>query len=113
MPDNSYHRQLHRVLTHYSAQLEELLAQAQQTDQPLSAELLDEIAGTVGELMLTLRDLQPAHLPASAIRLAIADSQRLRVAARSQQLRREQLAAAVTSLLAEVDHVIREDKRAA
>ena len=79
----------------------------------LPVELLDELAGTTGELLIVLTDYQSFHGADQLTRTVISDAQRLRESIRSRLLQSEQLIAAIGALADEVYQIIREDKRAA
>ena len=103
-----------RLLQRFSARFDELILELHRhAANPLSAELIDEIAGTTGELMLALVNHRAAFEEGESVRKAIGDAARLREAARAQGLRREQIAEAVTDVNRDVEQIIREDKRAA
>ena len=114
MPHAARQQQVTRLLQRFSARFDELILELRrQAANPPPAELVDEIAGTAGELMLALVNHRAAFEEGESVRKAIGDAARLREAARAQGLRREQIAAAVLDVTRDVDQIIREDKRAA
>lgn len=100
-------------LEQYCSRLEELCSQVRHSLPTLSAELLDEVAGTIGELMLVLIQLQNAHPAEESIRHAVSDAQHIRKAVRTQHTQHEQIAVAVNLLMSEVDQIIHAEKQAA
>lgn len=113
MSNSIQERILTSSLEQYCGRLEELSAEVRQSLPVLSFELLDEVAGTIGELMLVLIQLQNAHPDEETIRHAVSDAQHIRAALRSQQVHHEQIAVAVSLLMSEVDQIIHDEKQAA
>lgn len=113
MTTSIHERVLTSSLERHCARLEELSVQVRYLLPRLTPDLLDEIAVTIGELMLVLFDLQSAHPSEEAIRHAVSDARGIREAVRSQKTQHEQIATAVAVLIGEVDQIIREEKQAA
>jgi hypothetical protein len=108
-----FRQQLDSSLTTLSARLSELVAEARTGPQPLSAELLDEIASSAGELMLTLAGVRGEHPADELVEQAIADARRIREAVRTQRLGRGRLEEEADELRREVEEIVRCDRRAA
>jgi hypothetical protein len=108
-----FRQQLDSSLTTLSARLSELVAEARTGPQPLSAELLDQIASSAGELMLTLAGVRGEHPADELVEQAIADARRIREAVRTQRLGREGLEEEADELRREVEEIVRCDRRAA
>jgi hypothetical protein len=106
-------RMLTSSLEQYCARLEELCTQVRRSLPTLSAELLDEVAGTIGELMLVLIQLQNAHPAEETIRHAVSDAQQIREAVRTEHSQHDEIALAVNLLMSEVDQIIHDEKQAA
>jgi hypothetical protein len=100
-------------LERISARFAELVAEAKTSPQPLSAETLDDIAATAGELMLALVSLKGSHPSELIIRQAISDAQRVRAAARGQSHGIGSLDATADELSREVEVILRSGTRAA
>ncbi len=112
---NALHQyRLTHLLVHFSDRLQELILQAHQyPSNSLSVEFLDEIASTIGELRLVLIEHQFAFRSEDSVRKAVVEAEHLRQGVRSHTLIREQLIEAVTTLLVEVEQIVRQDKMAA
>jgi len=106
-------QQLDSSLKSLSLRLSDLVAEARLAPHPLPAELLDEIASSAGELMLTLAGLRGDHPADELVAHAISDAQRIREAVRSQRLGRVRLEEEADELRREVDEIVRCDRRAA
>ena len=103
-----------QLLESFSARIGGLLEETgRHRSEDLPVELLDELAGTMGELLIVLTDYQSFHGEDHLTRRVISDAQLLRESIRSRLLQSEQLVAAVGALADEVYQIIREDKRAA
>lgn len=113
MTRSVHERMLTSALSLSCSRLEDLCAQVRSSLPELSPELLDEIAGTVGELMLLLLELRSAHPTEEGIRRAAAEAQELRAAVRSTGTGQERVALAISHLIGEVDQIVREEKQAA
>ena len=112
--DAPTYRRLTRRLIEYSLRLEELTLQAGRAGpQALTPELLDEVAVTADELLLTLDEHRRACGPDDLIESVIAEARALTRGVRSRSLPREQVAEAASGVARGLGLVIREDKRAA
>jgi hypothetical protein len=108
-----FRQQLDSSLTSLSARLSDLVDQARLAPQPLSAELLDEIASSAGELMISLAGLRGEHPADELVEQAIADARRIREAVRTQRHGRGRLEEDADELRREVEEIVRCDRRAA
>ncbi|HZI17786.1 MAG TPA: hypothetical protein VEY09_04250 [Pyrinomonadaceae bacterium] len=106
-------QQLDSSLTSLSSRLSELVAEARLAPHPLPPELLDQIASSAGELMLTLAGFRGEHPADELVEQAIADARRIREAVRSQRLGRARVEDEADELRREVDEIVRFDRRAA
>ena len=107
MAGHPHHEQLSRL----SAHLEELFSGISECGSrgSLPPELTDEIAATAGEVMVELADQRDDEL----VRGVIGDARRLREIVRTMSPEVAHVAEAGRALVFELEHVIREDKRAA
>lgn len=76
-------------------------------------ELLDEIAATTGEIMLALMNFQENRQTDALLHEVLSHAGNLRQHLRSRQFRDEEIAEAFGSFKQEVEHLIRESRRAA
>ena len=107
-------RHLTKRLVEYSSRLEELTLEVRRLDpQPLTAELLDELAVTLDELLLTLDEHRRACGVDGLTDAAISDARDLVRGVRSRSLLHGRVADLAGRVAQDLDHVIREDKRAA
>jgi hypothetical protein len=114
MPDNIHHLYFSSSLTRFSARLEDLLAGLRRHPSPPSPEMIDEIAYTIGELMVVLMDYHAANQEDEAVKEALAHAQRLHMHFRSSQLSPAQEVAESCDIFSrEIDRLIRQSKRAA
>ena len=107
-------RQLHftRSLEHFSTRLDELLASARLCGAPLPPELIDEIAFTMGELMLVLTN-HPSHEKESSVQEALAHARSLRERLRAEHHASDQVAKDCDSFSQEIARLVRDSKQAA
>lgn len=114
MPDNIHHLYFSSSLTRFSARLEDLLSGLRHQQSPPSPEMIDEIAYTIGELMVVLMDYHAANQKDEAVKETLAHAQHLRTHFRSSQLRPSQDVAKSCDIFSrEIDLLIRQSKRAA
>lgn len=114
MQDALYHQRFTRSLERFSARLDELLAEIRRFEPTLiPAELLDETASTLGELMLVLIERKSVDGAAGFTGRAASDARHLREALRFGQLQSSQLTEAIGALREELGAVIHDDKQAA
>lgn len=107
-------QQFFHSLEEFSRRLDQLLTELRRYEPRLiPIELLDELAGTVGELTVALSDHLAAPHSRDLLRSVISHARDLRHDVRSQELPRERIAVAVGALGEEIERMIREDKRAA
>jgi len=107
-------RQLHftRSLEHFSKRLDELLASARLYESPLPPELIDEIAFTMGELMLVLTN-HPSHEDEVLVMEALAHAKRLRERLRAEHHAGDQVAKACDNFSQEIARLVIDSKQAA
>jgi hypothetical protein len=109
-----YHQRFTESLEHFSTRLEDLLPLIRRFEPSLiPAELLDEVAGTLGELMLVLVEHKSVEGTKNFTGRAASDISRLREALRFGQLQSNQITAALDALREELCVIIHEDKQAA
>jgi hypothetical protein len=114
MHEPLYQQRFTRLLNQFSERLDDLLLNARQYDpKQIPLEVLDEIAITIGELTLVLSDHLAVHHTQALAHRAISHAEGLRQGVRSGELSKDQLAGAIGALIAEVQLIILEDKRAA
>lgn len=114
MQDAFHHQRFTRSLEHFSSRLDELLSELRRVETSLMpAELLDEIASTLGELMLVLIEHKSVRGVEVVVSRAAIDTRLLREALRRGQLQSNQITEAIGTLLQELGSVIHEDKQAA
>lgn len=109
--DAPNYRRLTKRLVEYSSKLDDLVLDLR--TQPPTPELLDELAVTVDELLLTLDEHR--HLCGSddLTDSAISEARALMRGVRAHSLGREQVAAAASGVMQSLARVIRQDKLAA
>lgn len=115
MQDALYHQRFTQSLEHFSARLDDMLLDVRRFDPSLiPAELLDEIASTLGKLMLVLIEHKSSDGVNGFTRRAASDTRRLREVLRfGYLLQSNQLTEAMHALREELGVVIYEDKQAA
>lgn len=114
MQDAFHHQRFTHSLENFSARLDELLLDIRRFEPSLiPAELLDEIASTLGELMLVLIEHKSLDGAKGFTGRAASDAQHLREALRFGQLPLNQITEAIDALRQELCVVIHEDKQAA
>ena len=113
MPDTVHHLYFSSSLARFSTRLDELLSNARRQPSQLSAELIDEIAYTTGELMVVLMDYRAANQEDEFIEEALAHAQQLHKRLRSHQLPQGEVAESCDSFRREIDLLIRQSRRAA
>lgn len=114
MQDALRHQRFTQSLERFSTRLDELLGEIRRFEPSfIPAELLDETASTLGELMLVLVEHQRIDGARGFTARAASDARRLREALRFGQLQSNHLTKAMTALLQELGAVIHQDKQAA
>jgi hypothetical protein len=114
MLDSLHQHHLTQLLVKFSRRLDDLIQQVRHyKSHQLPPELIDELACTTGELMLALIDHQTANGTNQRTYRAVTDAQQLRQDVRFHQMRQEQIAEAASTLMHEIDQIIRDDKLAA
>lgn len=109
-----YHQRFTKSVERFSTRLEDLLPEIRRFEPSLiPAELLDEVAGTLGELMLVLIEHKSADGAESFTGRATSDIRSLREALRFGQLQPNQITAALDALREELGAIIHEDRQAA
>ncbi|MDX6695280.1 MAG: hypothetical protein QOF02_2883 [Blastocatellia bacterium] len=109
-----YHQKFTESLGRFSTRLEDLLPEIRRFEPSLiPAELLDEVAGTLGELMLVLIEHKSVGGAKNFTGRAASDIQLLREALRFGQLQPNQITAALNALRDELGVIIHEDRQAA
>ena len=107
-------RRLAQKLVEYSSRLEELTLEVRRLGpQPLTLELLDELAVSVDELLLVLDEHRRACGSDALIDGAISDARDLVRGVRPLSISRESVADLAVRISEDLERVIREDKRAA
>lgn len=109
--DAPTYRRLTTKLVEYSSKLEDLVLDLRV--QPPGPELLDELAVTVDELLLTLDEHRHVCGPDDLTESAISEARALMRGVRVHSLGREQVAAATSGVTQSLARVIRRDKLAA
>ena len=108
------HYRLTQKLVEYSSKLDDLICKVRRMGpHQLNVELLDELAVTVDELLLTLDEHRRAWGADELIDAVIADARGLHCGVRSVTLAPEEVADAAASVARGLGRVIDEDKRAA
>lgn len=108
------YRRLAGKLVEHSSHLEDLTLEVRGVGrQPLAPELLDELAVTIDELLLTLDEHRHACGPDDLLDSAVAEARALMRGVRAQALGREQIAEAASGVTRRLESVIRQDKLAA
>jgi hypothetical protein len=114
MQDAIYHQRFTQSLERFSARLDDLLLEVRRFEPSLiPAELLDEIASTLGELMLVLIEHKNIDGVTGFAGRAASNARHLRETLRLGQLQPKQFTEAITALLQELGDVIHQDKQAA
>ena len=114
MQDAPYHQRFTQSLDRFSTRLDDLLSEIHRFEpSSIPAELLDETASTLGELMLVLIEHKNLNGAKGFTGRAATDAQRLRDALRYGELHSKQITEALDALLATLGTVIHEDKQAA
>ena len=109
-----YHQRFTESLERFSTRLEDLLPEIRRFEPSLiPAELLDEVAGTLGELMLVLIEHKSVDGAQSFTGRTASDIRNLREALRCGQLQSNQITAALNALREELGVIIHEDRQAA
>ena len=111
MQDILRHQRFTQQLVRFSDKLDDLMLELRRFEPTrVPAELLDEMASTLGELMLVLIEHKDG---ATSTGRAASDAQHLRQAVRLGQLQYSQITEALGTLRQELGVVIHEDKQAA
>lgn len=107
-------RQLHftRSLEHFSTRLNELLESARFHQSQLTPELIDEIALTIGELMLVMTN-HLSHHEDELISEVLAHARSLRERLRVDEFQGEQVAKDCDSFKREISQLLIDSKKAA
>ncbi len=109
--DAPTYRRLTKRLVEYSSKLDDMVLDLR--TRPPAAELLDELAVTVDELLLTLDEHRHACGSDDLTDSAIAEARALMRGVRAHALGREQVAEAASGVTRSLARVIRQDKLAA
>jgi hypothetical protein len=108
------HRRLTARLVEHSAWLEDLTLELRRLGpRPPAPELLDELAVTVDELLLTLDEHRHACGPDDLVDSVISEARALTRGVRAHSLERERLAEAASGMAQGLAQIIRQDKLAA
>ncbi len=112
---NTPHRfRLTEMLTSYSSRLDDISLAVQRFGaQPLELELLDELAVTVDELLLTLDEHRRAFGDDPLVDELISDARQLIGIVRRRSLPQERLAGATSDVIFKIGRVVHADKQAA
>lgn len=114
MQDILRHQRFTRELGRFSDRLDDLMLELRRFEPAhVPAELLDEMASTLGELMLVLIEHKDGDGAKTSTGRAASDAQHLREAMRLGQLQYSQITEALGTLRQELGVVIHEDKQAA
>ena len=114
MQDILRHQRFTQQLGRFSDKLDELMLELRRYEPTrVPAELLDEMASTLGELMLVLIEHKDSDGGKTSTGRAASDAQHLREAVRLGQLQHNQITEALGTLRQELGVVIHEDKQAA
>ncbi|HJU53365.1 MAG TPA: hypothetical protein VJ715_02295 [Pyrinomonadaceae bacterium] len=114
MQDILRHQRFTRQLGRFSDRLDDLMLELRRFEPAhVPAELLDEMASTLGELMLVLIEHKDSDGAKTSTGRAASDAQHLREAMRLGQLQYNQITEALGTLRQELGVVIHEDKQAA
>ncbi len=116
MQDILRHQRFTRELGRFSDRLDDLMLELRRFEPgQLPAELLDEMASTLGELMLVLIEHKDADADGAtnSTGRAASDARHLREAMRLGQIQPTQITEALGTLRQELGVVIHEDKQAA
>lgn len=105
------YRRLTTRLVEYSSKLDDLVLDLR--SRPPAPELLDELAVTVDELLLTLDEHRHVCGPDDLTASAISEARALMRGVRAHSLPREQVAEAASGVTDSLARVIRQDKQAA
>ena len=112
---NTPHRfRLTEMLTSYSSRLDGISLSVQRFGaQPLDLELLDELAVTVDELLLTLEERRRAFGEDPLADELVLDARRLIEIVRRRSLPQERLAGATSDVILKLGRVVHADKQVA
>ena len=115
MQDAFRHQHFTRVLGQFSERLDCLLSEMRRFEQPglIPAEVLDEVASTLGELMLVLIGHKNSDAASSYAGRTARDARHLREVLRLGAPPTKQITDAIHTLLEELSTLIHEDKQAA
>jgi hypothetical protein len=112
--DAIYHQRFTQSLKQFSERLDELLMEMRRFEPShVPAELLDEVASTLGELMLVLVENKNVHGAKGFTGRAASDARLLREGVRFGGLQSSQITEAIGALREELAAAIHEDKQAA
>ena len=112
MQDILRHQRFTQQLGRFSDKLDDLMLELRRFEPTrVPAELLDEMASTLGELMLVLIEHKDGATTSTG--RAASDARHLREAVRLGQLQHSQITEALGTLRQELGVVIHEDKQAA
>jgi hypothetical protein len=113
MPDPGRQHRLTKSLQLLSTRLDDLLLAINSDPQQLPLDLLDELANSIGELMLTLKEHLVTQRSSTLTQQLLVNATQLRQDVRAQALSFEQLIIAVDALKTEVTQLIWAEKQAA
>ena len=114
MQDILRHQRFTRQLGRFSDRLDDLMLELRRFEPTqVPPELLDEMASTLGELMLVLIEHKDGDAATNSTGRAASDARHLREAVRLGQLQYGQLTEALGTLRQELGVVIHEDRQAA
>jgi hypothetical protein len=112
--DAPTYRRLTTRLIEYSSKLEELILELHRLGpQPFAPELLDELAVTMDELLLTLDEHRHMCGSDEFVESVISEARTLMRGVRAHSLERERVAESATCVARGLARVIRQDKLAA
>lgn len=114
MQEILHHQRFTQSLGSFSNRLDDLMMEMRRFEPTLiPAELLDEMASTLGELMLVLVEHKGRDGARTSTSRAASDAQNLREAIRHGRLQHNQITETLGTLCQELVTVIHEDKQAA
>lgn len=114
MQDILRHQRFTRELGRFSDRLDDLMLELRRFEPgQLPAELLDEMASTLGELMLVLVEHKDGDGATNSTGRAASDARHLREAVRLGQIQSGQITEALGAIRQELGVVIHQDKQAA